>query len=66
VEKKAAFQRQARIELGLANFTVENRRVEDLPAGGFDAVISRAFAELARFRAARWTSAGFQAACCWQ
>ena len=49
VEKKAAFQRQARIELGLANFTVENRRVEDLPAGGFDAVISRAFAELADF-----------------
>ncbi len=49
VEKKATFQRQAMIELGLANFTVENRRVEQLPAGGFDAVISRAFAELADF-----------------
>jgi 16S rRNA (guanine527-N7)-methyltransferase len=49
VEKKATFQRQARIELGLANFSVENRRVEQVPAGGFDAVISRAFAELADF-----------------
>jgi 16S rRNA (guanine527-N7)-methyltransferase len=49
VEKKAAFQRQAKIELGLDNFTVENRRVEDMPAGGFDAVVSRAFAELPTF-----------------
>lgn len=49
VEKKAAFQRQAKIELGLGNFTVENRRVEDMPGGGFDAVVSRAFAELSDF-----------------
>jgi 16S rRNA (guanine527-N7)-methyltransferase len=49
VDKKAAFQRQARIELGLANFQVEGKRVEQLPGGGFDAVISRAFAELADF-----------------
>ncbi len=49
VEKKAAFQRQAKIELGLDNFAVENRRVEDMPAGGFDAVVSRAFAELCDF-----------------
>lgn len=49
VEKKAAFQRQAKIELGLSNITVVNRRVEDLPGGSFDAVISRAFAELVDF-----------------
>ncbi|MDP3514468.1 MAG: 16S rRNA (guanine(527)-N(7))-methyltransferase RsmG [Sulfuritalea sp.] len=49
VTKKSAFQRQAKIELGLANLTVVNRRVEELPGGGFDAVISRAFAELADF-----------------
>lgn len=49
VEKKAAFQRQAKIELGLDNLAVENRRVEDMPAGGFDAVVSRAFAALSDF-----------------
>jgi 16S rRNA (guanine527-N7)-methyltransferase len=49
VEKKAAFQRQAKIELALANVTVVNRRVEDVPGGAFDAVISRAFADLAEF-----------------
>jgi 16S rRNA (guanine527-N7)-methyltransferase len=49
VEKKATFQRQARIELGLGNFSVTNSRVEDLPAGGFDIVVSRAFADLADF-----------------
>ncbi len=49
VEKKASFQRQAKIELGLANFTIENRRVEQVPGGGFDAVISRAFADLTDF-----------------
>lgn len=49
VEKKAAFQRQAKIELGLANLTVEQRRVEQVEGGSFDAVISRAFAELADF-----------------
>ncbi|MCF8199388.1 MAG: 16S rRNA (guanine(527)-N(7))-methyltransferase RsmG [Sulfuritalea sp.] len=49
VEKKSAFQRQAKIELGLANVTVIGRRVEDLPDGQFDAVVSRAFAELVDF-----------------
>lgn len=49
VEKKATFQRQAKIELGLDNFRIDNRRVEEVPDGGFDAVISRAFAELADF-----------------
>jgi 16S rRNA (guanine527-N7)-methyltransferase len=49
VEKKSAFQRQARIELGLANVRVLSSRVEALPDAGFDAVISRAFAELAEF-----------------
>lgn len=50
VGKKASFQQQARIELGLANFEVVCARVEnvrvELP---FDAVISRAFSELADF-----------------
>lgn len=49
VEKKSAFQRQAKIELGLTNITVVNRRVEDVPGGAFEAVISRAFADLADF-----------------
>jgi 16S rRNA (guanine527-N7)-methyltransferase len=49
VEKKSAFLRQARIELGLTNVTVVNARVEEMPGGTFDAVISRAFAELADF-----------------
>lgn len=49
VEKKSAFQRQAKIELGLPNIAVVNRRVEEMPEGLFDAVVSRAFAELASF-----------------
>ena len=49
VEKKSAFQRQAKIELGLANVTVVNSRVEEVAGGAFDAVISRAFADLAGF-----------------
>jgi 16S rRNA (guanine527-N7)-methyltransferase len=49
VEKKSAFQRQAKIELGLTNVTVVKRRVEEVPGGAFDAVISRAFADLADF-----------------
>ena len=48
--KKASFQQQARIELGLTNFVVLNERVENVrPEAGFDAVISRAFTELADF-----------------
>jgi 16S rRNA (guanine527-N7)-methyltransferase len=49
VEKKSAFQRQAKIELGLSNVTVHGGRVEDMPGGQFDAVISRAFADLTDF-----------------
>jgi len=49
VDKKTAFQRQAKIELGLGNVEVVGGRVERMPAGGFDAAISRAFAELADF-----------------
>ncbi len=49
VEKKSAFQRQAKIELGLSNVTVFNGRVEDMPGGRFDGVISRAFADLTDF-----------------
>jgi len=49
VEKKSAFQRQAKIELGLENIAVIGGRVESLPGGQFDAVVSRAFAELADF-----------------
>lgn len=49
VEKKATFQRQVKIELGLGNFTVENRRIEQVPGPAFDTVISRAFADLVDF-----------------
>jgi len=50
VNKKASFQQQAKIELGLTNFTVVNERVENVrPEPRFDAVISRAFSELADF-----------------
>lgn len=48
VDKKAAFQRQATIELGLGNVSIHCRRVEDIDEH-FDAVISRAFASLADF-----------------
>ena len=48
VEKKAAFQRQAKIELGLDNVSIRCARVEDVTEG-FTDVISRAFASLADF-----------------
>lgn len=48
VEKKAAFQRQAKIELGLVNINIHCGRVESF-AEEFDGVISRAFASLADF-----------------
>jgi 16S rRNA (guanine527-N7)-methyltransferase len=51
-EKKAAFLRQAAIELGLANLAVHEGRVEAWrPAPRFSLAISRAFAELAQFAA---------------
>lgn len=49
VDKKAAFQRQAKIALGLKNLEVCGARVESLLAGGHDLVLSRAFASLADF-----------------
>lgn len=50
VNKKASFQQQARIELGLDNLTVRNARVEDVVAEPpFDAVVSRAFSDLSEF-----------------
>ena len=48
VEKKTAFQRQAKIELDLGNVSIYCGRVEDLQKS-FDATISRAFASLADF-----------------
>jgi 16S rRNA (guanine527-N7)-methyltransferase len=49
-QKKAAFVRQAAIELRLANVQVHEGRVENWrPASGFAVVISRAFAELPQF-----------------
>lgn len=48
VEKKAAFQRQVKIELGLTNVSIHCGRVEDLQQR-FDGVIARAFASLAEF-----------------
>ncbi len=49
--KKVRFQRQAVMELGLANVSPVQARVEAFtpPAGGFDQVISRAFASLQDF-----------------
>lgn len=53
--KKAAFLRQAAIELELDNLAVAASRIEDLRDGEvFDVVISRAFSDLSTFaRAAR-------------
>jgi 16S rRNA (guanine527-N7)-methyltransferase len=51
--KKAAFLRQATIELGMGNVAVQEARVEQWhPARRFAVVVSRAFAGLAQFIAA--------------
>lgn len=47
-QKKAAFQQQVKIELGLSNVSVRCGRIEAF-TGSFDAAISRAFAELRDF-----------------
>ncbi|MDE2599124.1 MAG: 16S rRNA (guanine(527)-N(7))-methyltransferase RsmG [Rhodocyclaceae bacterium] len=48
--KKSAFQQQVKIELGLSNVSIYSGRVEEYePKYSFDAVISRAFAELKDF-----------------
>lgn len=50
VDKKCAFQTQARIALGLKNFSTRHVRVEDLrDDGAYDGVISRAFSEISQF-----------------
>lgn len=49
VGKKAAFIRQAAVELGLRNLSAEHARVEALKASGFDLITSRAFASLPDF-----------------
>lgn len=56
VQKKIAFQRHVARLLGLKGFTAEHLRVEQLPhhplgVGGFDLVVSRAFAALDQFAA---------------
>ena len=47
-QKKATFQQQAKIELGLTNVSIHCGRIEAL-VGNFDAAVSRAFAEIADF-----------------
>ena len=48
--KKVAFQRQAAIELGLANLTIHHGRIEEWSAGpAYSQIVSRAFAELREF-----------------
>jgi len=47
-QKKAAFQQQAKIELGLANVSIHCARAEAV-TDIFDAAVSRAFASLADF-----------------
>jgi 16S rRNA (guanine527-N7)-methyltransferase len=49
VGKKAAFVRQAAVELGLRNLQGEHARVEKLRAAPFDLITSRAFASLPDF-----------------
>jgi len=54
VQKKSAFQSQAKAELDLGNLSVVTGRVENLQPGTevpgkFDVIVSRAFAELADF-----------------
>ena len=50
VQKKAIFMRQVKGELGLNNLTVVHSRVESYqPAEKFEAIISRAFSEIALF-----------------
>jgi 16S rRNA (guanine527-N7)-methyltransferase len=49
VGKKAAFIRQAAVELGLRNLSGEHARVEALRGAPFDVITSRAFASLVDF-----------------
>ncbi len=49
VHKKTAFLIQVKAELGLKNVTVYTMKVQDLKAGPFDVITSRAFADLSDF-----------------
>lgn len=49
VHKKTAFLTQVKAELGLSNVTVYTMKVQDLKAGPFDVITSRAFADLSDF-----------------
>jgi 16S rRNA (guanine527-N7)-methyltransferase len=49
VHKKTAFLTQVKAELGLSNVTVYTMKVQDLHAGPFDVITSRAFADLSDF-----------------
>ncbi|HBI67744.1 MAG TPA: 16S rRNA (guanine(527)-N(7))-methyltransferase RsmG [Massilia sp.] len=49
VHKKTAFLTQVKGELGLKNVTVYTMKVQDLKAGPFDVITSRAFADLSDF-----------------
>ena len=47
VQKKSAFQQQAKIDLGLSNVSIYSGRIQDFKSlGVFDAVTARAFSEL--------------------
>jgi 16S rRNA (guanine527-N7)-methyltransferase len=48
-QKKAAFLRQAVIELGLGNAAVVAERVESIENSPFDLIVSRAFSEIGEF-----------------
>ena len=49
VHKKTAFLTQVKAELGLKNVTVYTMKVQDLKAGPFEVITSRAFADLSDF-----------------
>jgi len=49
VHKKTAFLTQVKAELGLKNVTVYTMKVQELKAGPFDVITSRAFADLSDF-----------------
>lgn len=49
VHKKTAFLTQVKAELGLSNVTVYTMKVQELKAGPFDVITSRAFADLSDF-----------------
>lgn len=49
VHKKTAFLTQVKAELGLSNVSVYTMKVQDLKAGPFNVITSRAFADLSDF-----------------